>query len=315
MISVERHGGRIYDGRMSTKTRGYTFAFLAIVIFSLQDAISKHLGGAYPPIFITMIRFWAFAAFAVVMARRGAGSLRQAAATKWPLLQWLRGVLLATQIVLVITSFKLVGLAHSQAIFSAGPIMVALLSMPLLGERVGWRRWSAITIGLIGVLVILKPEGEGFDLGVVVPLAAALTFALYVIATRYVSRDDSAMTSFLYTGIGGAVVMTLVGPFFWVTFSPTDSIWMLLLCFTGISSHYFLIRAYDVLDAAAVQPIMYLQLVFASVLGTTIFGETLGVNVVLGSVIVVAAGIFTIWRESVIARRLAKKTMAENVTA
>ncbi len=282
MISVERHGGRIYDGRMSTKTRGYTFAFLAIVIFSLQDAISKHLGGAYPPIFITMIRFWAFAAFAVVMARRGAGSLRQAAATKWPLLQWLRGVLLATQIVLVITSFKLVGLAHSQAIFSAGPIMVALLSMPLLGERVGWRRWSAITIGLIGVLVILKPEGEGFDLGVVVPLAAALTFALYVIATRYVSRDDSAMTSFLYT---------------------------------GISSHYFLIRAYDVLDAAAVQPIMYLQLVFASVLGTTIFGETLGVNVVLGSVIVVAAGIFTIWRESVIARRLAKKTMAENVTA
>ncbi len=301
---------------MSTRSRGYVFAFLAIIVFSLQDAISKHLGSAYPPIFITMLRFWAFAVFAVFMARRSAGSLRQAAQTKWPALQWLRGFLLAGQIVLVITSFKLVGLAHSQAIFSAGPIMVALLSMPLLGERVGWRRWAAITAGMIGVLIILKPEGDGFDLSVGVPLLSALIFAVYVIATRYVSRDDSAMTSFLYTGIGGAVVMTIIGPFFWVSFSPTDSVWMVLLCITGMSSHYFLIRAYDVLDAAAVQPIMYLQLVFASVLGTTIFGETLGLNVVLGSIIVVAAGIFTIWRESVVARRAARsKTMAENITA
>src|SRR5690606_30772226 len=113
---------------------------------SLQDAISKHLGSAYPPVFIAMLRFWAFGAFAMMLGARSPGGLRAAAATKRPVLQILRGVLLAFQIVIVITAFSTVGLAHSQAILSSGPIFVALLSMPLLGERVGWRRWTAIGV-------------------------------------------------------------------------------------------------------------------------------------------------------------------------
>ena len=290
---------------MSTRIRGYLFALLAITIFSLQDAISKHLGASYPPIFITMVRFWAFAMFAAVVATRAAGSLKKAAASKRPWFQLMRGCLLASQIVLNIVSFTLIGLAHSQAIFAAGPIIVALLSMPLLGEKVGWRRWTAIIAGLFGVLVILKPGAGGFDFGALVALAAASIFALYVIATRYASRDDSAMTSFFYTGLGGALMTTLIGPFFWVIPAPADLAWLGLICMTGIASHWLLIRAYDILDAASVQPIMYLQLVFASVLGMTLFNETLTFNVVAGSVIVVAAGIFTVWRESVVARRTA----------
>ncbi len=287
------------------KTRGYLFALLAITIFSLQDAISRHLGATYPPILITMIRFLAFAVVAAALAARRAGSLRRAMASRRPWFQLMRGGLLAAQVVITITSFTLIGLAHSQAIFASGPIIVALLSMPLLGERVGWRRWTAISAGLLGVLIILRPDGSAFDPGVLVALASAFVFALYVIATRYASRDDSAMTSFLYTGLGGGLLMAAVGPFFWINPAPGDIVWLGLVCVTGVASHGLLIRAYEILDAAAVQPVMYLQLVFASVLGTTLFGETLTLNVAAGSAVVVAAGIFTVWRESVVARRAA----------
>ena len=125
-------------------------------------------------------------------------------------------------------------------------------------------------------------------------------------ATRFVSRDDSAATSFFYTGVAGAVVLSFTAPFYWTALAPVDWVWMALLCATGISSHYFLIRAYDLLDATAVQPLTYLQVVLAAIIGITIFGETLSLNMVIGSVIVVAAGIFTIWRESVVARRRAQ---------
>ena len=299
---------------MDTKRLGYAFTLLAIMIFSVQDAISKHLGSAYPPVFIAMLRFWAFGAFALVLGARSPGGLRAAAATKRPLLQILRGVLLAFQIVVVITAFSTVGLAHSQAILSSGPIFVALLSMPLLGERVGWRRWTAIAVGLCGVLIVIDPTGSAFDASVLLPLAGALMFAVYVIATRLASRDDPASTSFFYIGVAGAVAISLVGPFFWTSLSPTDWLWMGLLCITGMSSHYFLIRAYDLLDAAAVQPLTYLQVVLAAIIGVSVFGETLNLNTVIGSAIVVGAGIFTIWRESVVARRRAQQVAANAQT-
>ncbi|MCF3642208.1 DMT family transporter [Rhizobium sp. TRM95111] len=288
---------------MNAKRDGYIFTLLAIVIFSVQDGISKHLGASYPPVFISMIRFWAFALFVTAVAARAPGGLRAAVRTRRPVLQVLRGVILAAQIVVVITSFTLVGLAHSQAIFAATPLFVALLSMPLLGERVGWRRWTAIAVGLAGVLLILRPGGGRFEPVLLIPLAAAATFSFYVIATRLVSRVDTAATSFFYTGVAGAAAMTLVGPFYWTPLAPVDWIWMALLCITGTSSHYFLIRAYDLLDAAAVQPLTYLQLVLAAVMGVTIFGERLSANMIVGSLVVVAAGIFTVWRESVVARR------------
>ncbi len=299
-------------GIMDSKRLGYAFTLAAILIFSLQDAISKHLGSTYPPVFIAMLRFWAFGAFAMVLGARGPGGLKAAAATKRPVLQVLRGVLLAFQIVVTITAFSTAGLAHSQAVLSSGPIFVALLSMPLLGERVGWRRWTAIGVGLSGVLIVLNPAASTFDLDVLLPLLGAVMFAVYVVVTRLVSRDDPASTSFFYIGVAGAAAISLVGPFFWTNLSPGDWLWMGLLCITGMSSHYFLIRAYDLLDAAAVQPLTYLQIVLAAVIGVSVFGETLNLNTVVGSIIVVGAGIFTIWRESIVARRRARERAGED---
>ncbi|WP_283194749.1 DMT family transporter [Rhizobium sp. AN80A] len=292
---------------MKSKTRGYIFVLLAITIFSIQDGISKHLGGAYPPVFVTMIRYWAFGLFTVLLAAKMRGGIVATARTKRPVLQVIRGLLLAAQVVVVISCFAVIGLARSQAIFSATPILIALLAIPLLGERVGWRRWTAIGAGLIGVLLILKPDSGFFDVTLLLAVLSCFLFSFYVIATRLVSRDDSSMTSFFYTGVVGAIAMTLVGPFYWTWMAPTDWIWMALVCMTSIASHYFLIRAYDMLDAAAVQPLTYLQLVYASIIGVTIYGETLSLNTIIGSVIVVASGIFTIWREHIVARREATR--------
>jgi drug/metabolite transporter (DMT)-like permease len=294
---------------MQSKTHGYLFALAATTIFSFQDAISKHLGDHYSPIFITMIRYWAFAAFCILLASRKRGGLRAAAQTKRPVLQILRGCLLATEVMIVITSFAHAGLAHSTAILAATPLVVTLLSIPLLGEHVGWRRWSAIIAGLVGVLLILKPEARGFlDPWLLLPLLCCVMYACYLIATRLVSRSDTSTTSFFYTGVAGAVTATLVGPFFWTHLEGWDKAWMGVLCITGMSGHYLVIRAYELLDASAAQPITYLSLVYASLFGVLIYGETLTWNIIAGSVIVVGAGIFTVWREYVLRHQTRVRT-------
>lgn len=286
-----------------TQKTGYIFALLAFTIFATQDAISKHLADSYPPILITMIRYYAFAGFVIILTSRSKGGLRQGAASQRPLLQIFRGVLLATQIVVTMTAFRMAGLLHSQILFASSPLLVAMLSVPVLGETVGWRRWTAIAVGLFGVLVILKPDPTGFNVTFIMPLLGAALNAVYSVATRLASRDDTAITSFFYTGIGGALVMAVIGPFYWTNLSPSDWGWMALLCVTGISSHYCLIKAYDHLDAVLVQPISYFQLVLASFYGILIFHETLQWNVIIGSLIIVAAGLFTIWREAAVQRK------------
>lgn len=290
---------------MNAKSKGYLFALSATTIFSFQDAISKHLGDHYPPIFITMIRYWAFAAFCVLLASRKRGGLRAAASTKRPVIQIIRGVLLSTEVMIVIASFAHAGLAHSTAILAATPLVVTVLSIPLLGEHVGWRRWSAVIGGLIGVLLILKPEASGFlDPWLLLPLLCCVMYAAYLIATRLVSRSDTSMTSFFYTGVAGAVTATLIGPFFWAHLEGWDKAWMGVLCITGMTGHYLVIRAYELLDASAAQPITYLGLVYASLFGTILYGEVLTWNIIAGSAIVVGAGIFTVWREYVLRHQL-----------
>ena len=293
----------VESSALTSRNNGYLFALLALVIFSVQDAISKHLGSSYPPVFIATIRFWAFAVFATVIAVRKSGSLKLALRTKHPLLQILRGFMLALQVVMVITSFTYVGLARTQALLAATPLLVALLSAPLLGERVGWRRLISICVGFFGVLLLISPENGSFEMILLLPMACALLFGFYVIATRKVSRDDAALTSFFYTGIAGAAAISLVGPFYWTHMPLEDWIWTLSICVTGAVSHYLLIKAYDLLDAVAVQPLTYLQIVFAAAIGVTVFGEALSFNTILGSVIVTFAGIFTVWRETLAARR------------
>ncbi|MCX8507616.1 MAG: DMT family transporter, partial [Rhodobacteraceae bacterium] len=173
------------------------------------------------------------------------------------------------------------------------------LSGPILGATVGWRRWTAIGIGFLGVLIILQPGYRVFSPAALIPLASAFMFALYGLLTRYVARKDAAQVTFFWAGITGAVVMTPLGLWFWQPMSGQDWIWMAILCCTAATAHFMMIRALELAEASAVQPFAYLQLAFIAILGVGFFGEALRPNVVAGAVLVVAAGLFTLWRARV----------------
>jgi drug/metabolite transporter (DMT)-like permease len=266
-------------------------------VFAVQDGLSRHLAGEYNVLMIVMIRYWFFAAFVIALAKQQAGSIRVAARTEQPFIQITRGLLLSLEICVMVAAFTILGLVESHAVFTCYPLLVAALSGPVLGERVGWRRWAAIGVGFVGVLIILKPGLGVFEPAALIPLLAAAMFAVYGLLTRYAGRRDSTATSFFWTGTVGAVAMTVLGVWFWEPMSARDWIWMACLCLTGVTGHWLLIRCYEVAEASAVQPFAYLQLVFAATIGITLFGETVSMNVAIGCVIIVAAGLFTFWRE------------------
>ena len=276
---------------------GILFMIATSVVFAAQDGISRHLAGEYNVFMIVMIRYWFFAAFVITIASRKAGGWRAAARTDQPILQASRGVLLAAEICVMVSAFTILGLVESHAVFACYPLLVAALSGPVLGEHVGWRRWTAIAAGFVGVIIILRPGLGIFDPAAVIPLLSAFMFALYGLLTRFAARKDDAATSFFWTGTMGAIAMTCVGLWFWEAMSQRDWLWMGALCLTGALGHWLLIRTYEVAEASAVQPFAYFQLIFASLVGLWVFQETLEVNVVFGAAIIVAAGLFTFWRE------------------
>lgn len=281
-----------------TNTRlGIILMICTTFVFAVQDVLSRHLASEYHVLMIVMIRFWFFAAFVIVIARRQSGSIRAAARTEQPFLQIFRGVLLALEICVMVTAFVRLGLVEAHAIFASYPLLIAALSGPILGEKVGWRRWGAIGIGFCGILVILQPGFKVFSPDALWAVASALMFAVYGLLTRFAARKDSAATSFFWTGTAGAVVLTGIGIWFWEPMIATDWIWMIILCMTGSLAHFMLIKVYEIAEASAVQPFAYLQLVFASVMGMAIFGDTLTTNVAIGAAIVISAGLFTLIRE------------------
>lgn len=289
---------------MKKKSLGYCFTLLAVTIFAVQDGISKYLASHYSPIFITMVRYWVFGIFVLLVAMRSGGIIKTLS-TKQPFLQIMRGTMLAVEIVIFIYGLSLIGMAMAQSIFQVSPLLVTMLSVPFLGEKVGWRRWTAIFVGLFGVLLIINPTGAQFNINIIFPLIATTMYAIYAIATRAVSKTDSPTTSFVYTGLVGAIVLTAVGSFHIEPIASGDRFWMAALCICGIASHYCMIRAYDILEAGEVQPLTYLQLVFGAFIAVLVYNETLTWNLILGASIVVSAGLFSMFRERHLSKRKA----------
>ncbi len=269
---------------------------LTSFLFAMQDGVSRYLGEHYSPFFIVMIRYWVFALFVAAVAARAPGGLRAATRSRRPILQVVRGLLLVAEVVAMIYAYVLLGLVETHAIFTATPLMVVALSGPVLGERVGWRRWLAVMAGFAGILVILQPGLRVFSPWSVLPLLAALMFAVYGLLTRLVARDDSSTVSFFWTGMAGAAGITVVGLWHIEPMAPADWPWMAALCVLAMLSHWLLIRAYELAEASSLQPFAYTQLVWISLIGFAVFGERVGLNVILGGAIVVAAGLFTWWR-------------------
>lgn len=283
---------------------GILLMLATTLVFAIQDGISRQLADTYNVMTVVMFRYWFFAAFVVAWAHTRGGGIRHIAHSAQPLLQVFRGVLLVAEICVAVTGFTMLGLIESHAVFTCYPLLVIALSGPILGESVGWRRWMAVGIGFVGVVIILRPGSDVFSIEALVPLAAAFLFAIYSLLTRYVARKDRAMTSFFWTGVSGVVAISLVAPFYWTPMVGTDWWWMLALCITGVLGHFLLIKALEVAEASTTQPFAYFHLVFASLIGLFVFGEMLDPMIIAGASLIVASGLFTIWRSKV------KKTQA-----
>jgi drug/metabolite transporter (DMT)-like permease len=273
---------------------GVALMIAAVFVFTLQDALSKHLAAAYNPLMVVMIRYWVFAAFVLALALRRPGGFRAGIATRHAGLHMLRAALLIAEICVIVTSYTLIGLIDTHAVFAVCPLIIVALSGPVLGEKVGLARWLAIAAGLAGVLVILQPGTGVFSAAALLPLASATMFALYSLLTRRATQAEDAFLSLFWSGIFGAGLITGIGLFWWEPMTGADWLWMGLYGGLAVFANWLLIRCYEVAEASAVQPFAYFQIVFVSIAGLVVFGETLAPHVVLGVAIVVGAGLVTL---------------------
>ncbi|MDB9998528.1 DMT family transporter [Alphaproteobacteria bacterium] len=284
--------------KLKNKTTGILFIVSAVLCFSIMNGITKYLSEFYNVITLNMFRYWFFAVFLFFINSNKNKSIVIVSKSKNRLLQTFRGSMLAIQMCFAHYCFLKLGLIETSAIFAVGPLMVTALSIIFLNEKVGWQRLVAIAFGFIGIMIILRPGMKVFDPLSILALACALSYAVYQILTRFVSNFDTSETSFFYTGITGAIILSFVGPFFYIDVLKPDWILILMICFLGTSAHYFVIKAYQYSEASLLQPFNYLQLVFVSLIGIIVFNEVLEIPVLIGSLMIVFAGLFTFWRDS-----------------
>lgn len=288
--------------QLDNPTLGITLVVSAMLIFATQDAITKHLAQTYSTPQILWVRFVLYAAFALIYSARKK-PLSQCLQSERPWLQIARSLLILAEIGAFIVSIRFLSLAEMHALLATFPLMVTAICALFLKERVGIRRWGAVLVGFAGVLVILRPGFEALKPGMMLALVTALMFAGYTVLTRLAARSDDSETSLVYMAVIGAVVMTGIGPFYWQDPTPADWGWLILLSCTAATGHLLLIKALEAAPAAVLQPFNYTLLVFATGIGYLVFDNLPDVWTVAGAGIVVASGLYTIYRERLRAAR------------
>lgn len=284
------------DIRTDNIGRAIVLTLITIGVFGIQDAISKVLVQTYSPFQITMMRYWGFAAFSLLLVMRQA-PLRQALNSKVPLWQILRGVLLMADIWFFALALRTVPLGELQAITVVYPLLVTLFAIPILGEKVGVFRFVAVGVGFAGALVIVRPGGLPLDWGVAFALASATLYSIYIVITRKVSQFDSAATSMIYTATIGLVLSAAVGVFFWQPMGWGDVLMVVAIMATTCAGHGLMVFALSMAPASVVQPFNYFSLPWAIVLSAVVFGHWIDPISLLGAAIIVAAGLVVMARE------------------
>jgi drug/metabolite transporter (DMT)-like permease len=274
--------------------KGITLMLTAMAVLACMDAISKYLAVRYAVPQILLVRFAIFMAFALILARPK--SLRSAYASKHPMLQLLRSLVITIEVGVFILAFRYLPLADTHAIAGIAPLLVTALAVPLLGETVGIRRWSAVGAGFIGLLIIIRPGFETMEPAYLIPVVGALLWSLYQILMRMVS-DDEASTSLLYMASVGFVIMAAIAPFYWIWPSGTDWFWMTALGIIGAAGHYILIQAFRLAPANLLQPFHYSVLIWATLIGFIVFGDFPDTWTIFGAAVIVISGIYAIYRE------------------
>lgn len=279
-----------------TPLAGIIVMVLATGVIAIQDAITKTLTSEVPVAQIVFVRFVAFAVMALIISSRMVG-LKAALHSVVPGMQLVRCVIMCAEIALFAFALRFLGIAQMHALFACFPLFVAALSVPLLGETVGWRRWLAVIVGFAGTLIILRPGTAVFDPYAVLPLAGAVLYALYNILTRKVSRQDSYATSLVYFGVVGAVASGIFVVGQWQEMSDAAVRQLALLCLMSIIAHMMLMKALQLTEAVVLQPFQYFILPWVMLLGYVFYGEKLDAFTLAGTAIVVSSGVYVAFRE------------------
>ena len=285
----------------NSSLRGISLLVIATVVFALQDAVTKQLTGLLPVAQIVFVRFAAFTALALMLVKTRM-PLSSALRSKVPIQQIIRCLMMCAEVSIFTFALRYIGVAEIHAIFSCFPLFIVALSVPVLGESVGWRRWSAVGVGFIGTLIILRPGSGVFEPAALLAIVCALVYALYNLMTRLVSRQDKFETSLLYFGIVGMVASALPAALVWKTPSG-DAAWLLAaVCLCSMTSHLLLIKSLELAEANVLQPFNYLILVWAMLMGWGFYGEVLDVYAIAGAALVVLSGLYVGFREAQAAR-------------
>ncbi len=276
---------------------GIVLTLVAMLAFAAMDGVSKILAGSLSIPQILWVRYILFLGLAVVVLRD------KGLATVWrsgqPRLQFARALLIVVENGMFVLAFKYLPLADVHAIAAASPLLVIALSVPFLGETVGPRRWLAVVVGFIGVLLIVRPGFQGVGVGLVIALGGALLWGIYQIMVRMCARTDSSDTTWLWSAVVGLVATTFVGPFVWTP--PDVQGWglLILLSVLGSIAHLALIKALTVAEASVLQPFGYTLFLWAIVIGYLGFGDLPDAWTLTGAAVILSSGLYAWHRERI----------------
>jgi drug/metabolite transporter (DMT)-like permease len=279
---------------MENPLRGIALTFASTFIFSLSDATGKFLTGYLPITEIAWIRYLIFVAFALALAMRSGPSRFH---VRRPWLQILRGLGLLTSALFFIFSLRYLPLADASAIGFISPLLTSILAIPLLGETVGRQRWIGGIVGLIGVLIVVRPGTGAFHPAALLVLLSSAAWAFSSVLTRIVVGVDSPTATLMWSAATGAIALTAVQPFDFAIPSAWHLTLLLTLGTIASGGQYLTVLAYRDAPASVLAPFNYVQLVWSTTLGYLVFAAVPDFWTFVGAGIVVASGLYTLQYE------------------
>ena len=263
-----------------------------VALLTANDAVSKYLTQSHPVGQVICLRQAATLLVIVpyVMVAAGWGALR---VSSWSG-QLLRGGLFIANAALIVLAFSLLPLATVIVIMFSSPIFLALMSAPLLSERVTAERWISIVAGFVGVLIVIRPGATAFEWTLLIPVAASLANALRDIVTRRLSRTETSIAILFWSTIIVMGAGLLTAPFGWKPVSSTDAAWFVAAGVFNATAHFLIIEALRLGEASVISPVRYTSLIWAALLGYAVWGDVPSAWLLAGSAFIIAAGVYMI---------------------
>jgi drug/metabolite transporter (DMT)-like permease len=268
------------------------------LLIVVNDSANKWLVADYPVGEVLFLRGVFIAPLVIFLARRHVEfqGLRSLALN----IQVVRAVLVAGMNFFFVAALSVMPLAETIALTFASPLFIALLAPPILGEAMDSRRWGAVGMGFLGVLLIAQPGGEAFRFAALLPLAAALCGALKDVITRRISRTEKSLTTLFFSTTLTTLLALVTAPYGWHLPSPGDGVLFVTAGLLMAAAHYLFIEALRFAEATLVAPLIFIELVWSVILGYLIWGNVPDARVFWGALIIVCSGIIVIRRKPVV---------------